>query len=159
MIAARKMVPHIYFIVCGEYLYIGETSRHPCLRWGEHLLAEGSFSKAFFKHADKYLSNNDLICFFALDISQYVSNRLQLQLLRRYSETILRQAIESAVHQEYDLNPHRLIKRLTIISDISKTTPRKFRDWDVVKLIAKEILERVASEINEAISKNNLGMK
>lgn len=146
-ITSKKLTPHVYFIICEDYLYIGETSRHPCLRWGEHISNAGSFSKAYFKYSDRHLNENDDIHCIAIDISQEMLHSE----LKDYPQTIARQAIETAIHQAFDVNPFCFNKQLRLISDISKTTPRSFRKWPLVKSMGKNILNNVSQIISEKI--------
>lgn len=127
--------PYIYVIKKGYCLYIGETQRHPVLRWGEHLTPVGSFMQKL-KNEDQELWMKDIeilfLCFECEKISSLPS--IEQELVTKY--------VEHKLHEFCVLNLPILKDVEKIISDTIKTAPsRCVYKW------CSELAEKIFSRI------------
>lgn len=140
-VATAVSCPHVYFIVSGDLLYVGETQRHPVIRWCAHLQATGSFTAAVALQEEFADQPLDEVGFFAFRLDQLVVNYPAIQFKQ------VTQAIEHELHVLLRSRPSVFGGRFRLISDTAKTAPRKFKDWDLARKIARDIADSAAPEL------------
>lgn len=129
-VAATWSAPHIYFIRFDEYLYIGETQRHPVTRWGQHFQLHGSFRLALASQG-VFIDPTASVRFYAIEVAPLRSAFPEAQL------KAATQAVEHEVHMLLRARPSFLGRTLRIISDTEKTAPRAFRHWHIAQSLAE----------------------
>jgi len=138
-ISGIQKMPYIYLILKGSYLYIGETQRIPVKRWGEHMRANGSFTKALTKHDIEMVYRDDIIYFYGYACEKISSD------VESWEWRKVTQFVEHMVHVKIHCHP-LLGPKYTVISDTTRTTPRRCRySWS--NMLAEEIV----TDFNEKI--------
>jgi len=131
-VSAIWSAPFVYFIRSGECLYVGETQRHPVVRWSQHLGPQGSFRLAAEGRAEIVLDGATPIAFYAFEVAPLRSLFPEVQL------KAATQAVEHEIHMLLRARPSFLGPALRVISDTEKTAPRTFRRWDIAQALAEE---------------------
>lgn len=131
-LAASPAAPHVYFILAQGLLYVGETQKHPVVRWNQHLQPEGSFRMAAFARGQVEIDVTDRIGFYAVEIEPLATLFPAAQI------KAATQAVEHEVHMLLRARPSFLGLDLQIISDTARTAPRAFRRWDIAQALAEE---------------------
>lgn len=136
-IRGKSHHPYIYAIVKSYCLYIGETQQHPVSRWGQHLQAEGSFSKRL-KEADKDLwAMDEKVLFLCIECKEIAK-------LSPEEHKFVTQYVEHKVHEKCILNLPRLAPIEKIISDTTRTAPPRCRySWgdDMAIKVYEQIMD------------------
>lgn len=136
--------PYIYFIFTGNFVYIGETQRHPVIRWGAHLTAGGTLWKKLQENS-KYIEDNNCINENFTFISVNCNS-----LFQKYigPSRIVSQALEHNLHCVLKSNPSLFGWDKVILSNTDKTAPMKFNNWQYIEKVSIEIVEKVIEAIN-----------
>lgn len=126
--------PYIYFILNNEMVYIGETQRHPSVRWGEHISSNGTLAKKMYDY-DFEMSDLNFIAICCFDFIPALD--------KNYSLKFFTQAIEHSLHCLVSAQPSLLGGFRRVISSTEKTAPRRFNDWVAAEAISMTILNEV----------------
>jgi len=114
----------IYFIRKYKYMYIGETSRIPVMRWAEHVKENGSFSKKLLKNDNEVYYNNKLPISFTCFYCKTVIENSKEALLNRNTK-----ALEHILHVKF-FSDKDLVKQFTLISETTRTAPTIYQQRD-----------------------------
>jgi hypothetical protein len=126
--------PHVYVICSIDVVYIGETQKHPAIRWADHLESGDGFRARIAEKGNPdldYLSN---LIMFARRCDWITTTFTAAQW------KTATQAVEHSMHDVFAADPRVLGKHLRLISDTEKTAPRGFRSWSAVDDFVREIL-------------------
>jgi hypothetical protein len=137
-ISAKLAGPHIYFIQVRDLLYVGETQKHPVIRWSDHLGSQGSFWQAALNRGCVELDPDEQVSFYAYQLSQFTDGVPEVQIKQTT------QAVEHELHVVLRARPSLLGSVFRIISSTDKTAPRTFRQWALVESIAEAIAGELA---------------
>jgi hypothetical protein len=140
-LSARLEGPHVYFIRVRDLLYVGETQKHPVIRWSGHLGPQGSFREAVLARGLLELDFNDQISFYAYQLSELTSGVPEVQIKQAT------QAVEHELHALLRARPSLLGRVFRIISDTQNTAPRTFKQWAMAQRIAETIARELASAL------------
>ncbi len=140
-VVANVVGPYLYSILARDLLYVGETQRHPVLRWSQHLASDGSFRTAATSRALVELKASDRVAFFAFDLSELGT------LFPAGQVKNATQAVEHELHMLLRARPSLLGTEVTIISDTEKTAPRAFRRWDIAGRLAHLAAEKLRTAL------------
>lgn len=147
-LSAKLTGPHVYFIHARDLLYIGETQKHPVVRWSDHLGPRGSFRKAAITRGFSDLALDERISFRAYELAEAVASLPEVQIKQAT------QAIEHELHVLLRSRPSLLGGVFRIISDTEKTAPRTFKQWalarGIAELIARKLAAALAGEPHDA---------
>ncbi len=135
------MGPHVYFIRARDLLYVGETQKHPVVRWSDHLGPRGSFRAAALDRCLLELELDEPISFYAYQLAQEIGDLPEMQIKQAT------QAVEHELHALLRARPILLGRAFRIISDTQKTAPRIFRQWTLAQGIAETIAGEFAAEL------------
>lgn len=122
----------------GEYLYIGETEHHPVIRWGLHLSKSGTFIEKINQIDREALFKGESIKFYAFECV-YIKKEvkpIQVGDAVRLTEYYLHMLVKTSVNTIR----RKLGKNITLVSDVSRTTPKYYRDSKCEEL-ARNILD------------------
>lgn len=134
----RKGLPYVYFIIAEKYLYIGETIRHPSIRFGEHLKS-GSFKKNILKKNED-ISLDDLeIYFFAFRVDK-------ISPLDGHKRDLAIKTLENEIHLEIIRN-FNFNRKYVFISDVSRTAPKNNEYTEISKMMARESINILLEEL------------
>ncbi|MFZ4148910.1 hypothetical protein ACEV7C_16145 [Enterobacter ludwigii] len=136
--------PYVYFIFTGDFVYIGETQRHPVIRWGAHLTAGGTLWRKLQENS-KNIQGKDL---FNEDFTFISINCNSLFKKSIGPSRIVSQALEHNLHCVLKSNPSLFGWDKVILSNTDKTAPMKFNKWQDIEKISMEIVEKVIKTIN-----------
>jgi hypothetical protein len=145
-LSARLTGPHVYFICARDLLYIGETQKHPVIRWSDHLSLRGSFRAAVVSRGFSDLGLDEQIHFHAYQLAESVAAIPEVQIKQAT------QAVEHELHVLLRARPSLLGGGLAIISDTEKTAPRTFKHWALAQGIAKAIAGEFATALTGKIA-------
>lgn len=135
---------YLYLIYTQNLLYIGETQRIAFIRWQEHLLPDGSFRKAVYKHGDSEVDYFQELIFIAIN-PEKIHNSFSK--IKWRSAT---QAVEHEIHCELSIRPSQVKTEFKIISNTDRTAPVSLGSdiWEFAKEYAKEILKPLVEALN-----------
>lgn len=131
IVRSPLVAPHLYFALTRNLLYIGETQKHPTIRWGLHLAPEGSLRKALQVRGDPEIDYYEDIQFFGFRCTEIEQN---------FPLVMHRVAAQAAEHEAHCLFAERT-HQFKIISDTVRTAPRKFNDREQVRAIAARAVD------------------
>lgn len=137
-VVSLRKEPIIYFIKMGNYIYIGKTEQHPVIRWGKHLSKTGTFIEKINQIDRGALIKLETIKFYAFECRYIKNNVKEVQVgdAVRLTEYYLHVMVKSTVNT---IN-RKIGENIRLISDVSRTTPKYFRDKGCEQL-AREILD------------------
>lgn len=115
-IKTQKSSSVIYFIIYNHFIYIGETKDYTPSRWGSHLSKNGSFTKIVKEKTGEDINYNSQINFFSFEIMKE----------DLYLDKKELQALEHKLHLEYSSTPFIRGRHYELISDTTRTAPRKY---------------------------------
>lgn len=124
--------PYVYFIISSQHIYIGETQKHPVIRWGAHLNQNGSF---YSKLSEDFNISRENLIFISINCTPYISK------ISDNAKTTT-QALEHSLHCCVSSNPSYFGWEKKLISSTEKTAPRKFKYWNEVNKISNEIVSK-----------------
>ena len=135
-----RKYPYIYFIIKGDFLYVGQTQDIPVIRWGGHLTSNGTFSKKLrAKDAELYMDAS-VTKFFA-----FRCDKIQLSVNDIEKRTVTC-FIEHRIHEK--LICHKKVgPKYELISDTSRTAPRSCK-YGWVDSVADEIIAIFLAELD-----------
>lgn len=140
-LTAVVAAPHVYFIRAHEFLYVGETQKHPVVRWSQHLGPQGSFRLALAARGYLDFDPDARIAFYAVEIGPLPDLFPQVQI------KAATQAVEHEVHMLLRARPSFFSPSLQVISDTEKTAPRAFRRWDIAAALAENAVGELRSAL------------
>jgi hypothetical protein len=136
-IASPYKAPHVYIIRAFDLVYIGETQKHPTIRWAQHLESGTGLRARLAEKGDPDIDYLNHLKMFSIRCDR---------ILEQFTEAqwkMATQAVEHALHETLAADPRVLGDHLRLISDTEKTAPRSFRRWDLAHTFAKEIIGEV----------------
>jgi len=145
-LTALAAAPHVYFIHVHQFLYVGETQKHPVVRWSQHLGPQGSFRLALATRGHVDFDPSERIAFYAVEIRTLPKLFPQVQI------KAATQAVEHEVHMLLRARPSFLGPALQVISDTEKTAPRAFRHWDIAAGLAESAVVALRSALSAPIN-------
>ncbi len=138
---ANKGRPHVYAILKGYCLYIGETVGHPATRLAQHLGDQGTFRKALMNF-DEDLALEDRPVFFVAFECERVAEEVapvQYKPVVRY--------IEHALQRRILARSYGLGWEIEVISNTDRTAPTRCQcDW------ADQLADRIFADLVQSIS-------
>lgn len=137
-LVARLSAPYIYAITVKEFLYIGESQRHPFLRWATHFGSNGSFLNRLRSHLDTEDLETSKINFFQVEIP-LIANTLP-----PVRQKVATQWLEHAIHVRAATND--LTVRYRLISDTTRTAPLNVPD-PAVRSLVEPVFNLLRSEL------------
>jgi len=144
-LSSRIKGSFIYFIFFDDFLYVGETEKHPTQRWSSHLQSAGSFRKALIKHNDGVdqleLSNGNIVTFYAFHCTEVEEKYPATQ------HKLATKAVEYEVHKLLMMKPSLIPVDFTLISDTLRTAPRRFENPEWSESVALEGLHLLAKHL------------
>lgn len=141
LIGLRRF-PYIYFIIKGEYLYIGETQKIPTIRWSNHLAINGSFSNNLRLRDDEMYHKNIEIQFYAYSCDTIY------EITKPEERRGVTQYIEYLLHVKAICDPI-LGPRYSLISDTIRTAPLTCEyDW------ANDLSDEIIKAFKEDLANN-----
>lgn len=129
--------PYVYFIQYDYCLYIGETQKHPVIRWGQHLTPKSNYFHMLFKQLRLNVEHMGNIKFNSIYCGGLL-NRIE-----KYTVKSKTQALEHHFHCLMCERPSLFGARYHIISSTEKTAPRRFYDWDTIDEIAMDLVPTI----------------
>ena len=135
--------PHVYVICTIDVVYIGETQKHPVIRWGQHLEDGGTFRVRLAEKGNPDFAYLDDLLMFAKRCDWIMTRFTEAQW-----KTVT-QALEHTLHVKFAEDPRILGDHLRLISDTEKTAPRGFKYWDIVNGCAHDIVDELRRAFNE----------
>jgi hypothetical protein len=126
--------PHVYVIFAIDVVYIGETQKHPAIRWAQHLEGSDGLRSRLAEKGDPELDYMSNLVMFAKRCD-WIKHRFAAAQWKTVT-----QAVEHALHESFAADPGVLGGYRRLISDTEKTAPRSFRYWDLVNEFAQEII-------------------
>lgn len=142
VVRSALVAPHLYCIVSGDLLYIGETQKHPVKRWGEHLLEDGSFRRAIAIYGDPEVNYLGDIIFCSVHC---------VEIEQAFEPIRYRVASQAVEHEAHCLFVERQ-NRFKVVSDTVRTRPARFREREVARAIAvvgvRRLLEALGAKID-----------
>lgn len=145
-VTASLIGPYLYSIWARNLLYVGETQRHPTVRWSQHIGPLGSFRLAATNRALVDLEPDERVAFYAFDLSSALGLFPSVQLKNAS------QAVEHELHMLIRSQPSFLGIDLQLISDTERTAPRSFRRWDLARSIAEDTAAQLRAAMTTARS-------
>lgn len=140
LIGARHC-SNIYIIVHLDYIYIGETGSHPAIRWGSHLVKNGTFRKNMRGMYDDDLIKNEDIFFASFAVPD-------VEIEPESNRRLARMAIETEVHRAFFLNTSALGDELFITSTCEEYPTRHRFSFDPAA-IARTLFEEICARYQE----------
>ncbi|AXR00467.1 GIY-YIG nuclease family protein [Pseudoalteromonas piscicida] len=134
--------PYIYFIQYGSSLYIGETQKHPVIRWGQHLSPNSKYFYKLFKQFNLTVEKVGNVKFNSV----YCGGLLNR--IRKHSMKSRTQALEHHFHCLLCERPSLFGGKYNLISSTEKTAPRRFYAWDVIDEIAYDLVPIIRNLIS-----------
>ena len=126
-LVARLSAPYIYAITVSNFLYIGESQRHPFLRWAAHFGSNGSFFSRLRPYIDMEALETTNIKFFQVEIPWIAESLPPLR------QRVATQWLEHAMHVRASTND--LTVRYRLISDTTRTAPLNIPDPSLRNLV------------------------
>lgn len=142
-ISSNIIHPYIYFVIKACYLYIGETQRHPVIRWGAHLLEKGTFNVAL-KNIDREIwKKNEQISFCCVTCDELVNEIPEIE------RKLVTQYLEHQVHVRCIENLVQLKPIEHVISNTRNTAPTFCRYDKWCKKFSEKIFDQFSYYINK----------
>lgn len=138
--------PHVYIICAIDVVYIGETQKHPAIRWGQHLESIDGFRARLAEKGNPeldYLNNTKML---SVQCDWIVDHFTEAQW------KMATQAVEHALHELFAADPRVLGKPLKLISDTEKTAPRNFKRWDLAHAFAREVIGDLSAVLRKSLN-------
>lgn len=113
-----QQCPYIYAILKRHCVYIGETQNHPVVRWGAHLEHDGSFSNRLREMDEDVWRSSDEIFFASAKCAEILQAPPE-------ERRLVSQFVEHKVHELFILRKAHTGRIELIISDTTRTAPRR----------------------------------
>lgn len=144
-LAIRVKSPHVYFIlVARRFVYIGETQANPAQRWGEHLSSHGTLVTNVAEVDEELLLDTSTMYFFAYECPE-VAN------VPQHERRLVTQFVEHQLHVKV-VKDSELGSRLRIISDTSRTAPRRVRHQGLGFSLVDEVFSMFQKDASRVFS-------
>lgn len=121
LLVTRSRFPFLYCLLMDEYLYIGMTLNNPILRWANSIQIGGSFQRAM-QNKNESIYDQNLI----LKSACYACNDVGYKLEQADWRNAICHA-EELLHLLFSADRFILGKEIFIISDTTRTAPRRCR--------------------------------
>lgn len=135
---------HLYAIFKGQYVYFGETSHVPPVRWKSHLTSKNDFLGKLYEFDIEEASSPSPIFFIGIHIPC-------ADLEPEPRQKIARRAIEAELHKRFELNPNCMAPARQVLSS-APPSPVKHTFSFNKKEIADYVYKMIAEEYQSWLS-------
>jgi len=144
-LSIRARSPHVYFIlVARRFVYIGETQTNPAQRWGDHLSSRGTLVTNVADVDEELLSDTSTMYFFAYECAEVVD-------VPQHERRLLTQFVEHQLHVRV-VEDSELGSRLRLISDTTRTAPRRVRHEGLGSALVDEVFSMFRKDASRVFS-------